>query len=67
MVEAVQEIDRIDPHRCRAHVRDSYSPSIMAANYERLYEQLVERPFWEKSPAAEKSRRPAADATAAVA
>lgn len=44
MVEAVQDIGRIDPDRCRAHVREHFAPAVMAAAYERVYESLVGRP-----------------------
>jgi glycosyltransferase involved in cell wall biosynthesis len=44
MAEAVGLISTIDRTACRAHVEHRYSPPIMADNYLRIYERLVERP-----------------------
>ncbi|MHB8376370.1 MAG: glycosyltransferase family 4 protein [Dehalococcoidia bacterium] len=41
MADAVSEVRRIDPHACREHVREHFSPATMAANYVRVYERLV--------------------------
>ena len=42
MAEAVREIGRIEPARCRDHVRANFSPEMMAQGYEHLYETLAE-------------------------
>jgi glycosyltransferase involved in cell wall biosynthesis len=44
MVEAVQQIGRIDPAACRAHVQEHFSPAKMATAYVRVYERLLGRP-----------------------
>ncbi|MBF6599092.1 MAG: glycosyltransferase family 4 protein [Dehalococcoidia bacterium] len=41
MVDAVRAIDTIDPYACRDHVRQHFSPAIMAARYVHVYEQIV--------------------------
>jgi len=41
MVEAVEDVWRIDPAQCRAHVRANFSQETMAMEYERLYETLA--------------------------
>ncbi len=41
MVEAVQQIGLIDPAACREHVRTHFSREIMAAQYLRVYEELL--------------------------
>jgi glycosyltransferase involved in cell wall biosynthesis len=41
MADAVSALPSIDPHRCRQHVADNFSPHIMAANYLGLYEELL--------------------------
>lgn len=43
MVEAVPMVRTIDPRACRDHVRAHFSPEIMAGNYVRLYEGIVDR------------------------
>jgi glycosyltransferase involved in cell wall biosynthesis len=43
MVEAVKQVGRIDPAACREHVRARFTPSIMAGNYLRVYEELAAR------------------------
>jgi len=43
MVEAVSMVGAIDPRACREHVRARFSPEIMARNYVRLYEEIVDR------------------------
>ncbi len=44
MAEAVQEVHKIDPHACRQHVYDHFSPEKMTAEYVRIYEELAGRP-----------------------
>ncbi len=44
MVEAVSQAGAIDRATCRAHVERHFSPQIMAQNYLRVYERLLERP-----------------------
>ena len=44
MVDAVRQIDTIDPHACREHVRARFTPSIMANRYLQVYEELLGRP-----------------------
>jgi glycosyltransferase involved in cell wall biosynthesis len=41
MVEAVGRLDELDPARCRAEAERRFSPSAMAAAYERVYDQLL--------------------------
>jgi glycosyltransferase involved in cell wall biosynthesis len=41
MAEAVGEVGRIDPARCRAHVAKHFAPSAMAGEYVRLYETML--------------------------
>jgi len=41
MVEAVGRVDEIEPRRCRQHVREHFSPQIMASAYLRVYERLL--------------------------
>ena len=43
MVDAIPLIPSIDPYRCRAHVVENFAPHIMAANYLRLYDDLLGR------------------------
>jgi glycosyltransferase involved in cell wall biosynthesis len=47
MVDAVRDIDRIDPRECRAHVARHFSPMQMTEGYLRIYERLLDRPEWE--------------------
>lgn len=42
MADAVDEVRRIDPYRCRAHVTVNFSPKVMAARYEQVYERILE-------------------------
>jgi glycosyltransferase involved in cell wall biosynthesis len=69
MAEAVHEVDMIDPARCREHVRERFSPGIMAAEYVRLYEELADRRRWSKGMVLEGAtpRLPAAGPAPAVA
>jgi glycosyltransferase involved in cell wall biosynthesis len=56
MVDAVSQVPAIDPHRCRAHVAESFAPHIMAANYLRLYERLLAgEPVHAARPAAHRA------------
>jgi glycosyltransferase involved in cell wall biosynthesis len=41
MVEAVRDIDQIDPRRCRQVVEDRFAPDKMADGYERAYQQIL--------------------------
>ena len=41
MAEAVGEVGRIDPARCRAHVAKHFAPATMAREYVRLYETML--------------------------
>jgi glycosyltransferase involved in cell wall biosynthesis len=41
MVEAVRQVDGIDPARCRAHVAKHFAPATMAREYLRLYETML--------------------------
>lgn len=41
MVDAVERLEGIDPHRCRSQVADRFSGIKMVSGYERLYEQIV--------------------------
>lgn len=44
MADAVAAVSDIDPQRCRQHVRQHFSPEIMAGAYVELYERLLDRP-----------------------
>lgn len=69
MVEAVQDIHKIEPRRCREHVAARFSPQIMAAAYLEVFEQVIDLPraasriTVEAAPAGSKD----ADKTLAVA
>jgi glycosyltransferase involved in cell wall biosynthesis len=41
LVEAVGRIDQIDRAACRADAERRFSPAVMAAHYERVYDQLL--------------------------
>lgn len=43
MVEAVRNVDRIDPARCRQHVSDRFSPQVMAECYLASYRTILDR------------------------
>ena len=43
MVEAVRNVDRIDPARCRQHVSDRFSPQVMAERYLASYRTILDR------------------------
>jgi len=38
---AIDEVDRIDPDRCRQEVLDRFTPQAMAAGYERVYRRVL--------------------------
>jgi glycosyltransferase involved in cell wall biosynthesis len=44
MADAVADVGRIDPARCREHVARNFSPEIMTDGYLRVYDELLERP-----------------------
>ena len=41
MAEAVRMVDRIDPRACRARVEERFSPSVIVAGYERVFERVL--------------------------
>lgn len=41
MVKAVGQLDRIDPHRCRQHVKDNFDVPRMVEGYLDLYERVL--------------------------
>ena len=43
MVAAVGKVERIDPGRCRQHVLQHFSPSIMAERYIAIYSAMLDR------------------------
>jgi glycosyltransferase involved in cell wall biosynthesis len=43
LVDAVARLDQIDRRQCRAEAERRFSPSAMAAAYERVYARLLER------------------------
>lgn len=43
MVDAIADVPRIDPAVCRRHVQQRFSPSIMTANYLRVYDAILNR------------------------
>lgn len=43
MIAAVRSVDRIDPEDCRAHVKENFSITGMAAKYAALYRWIVEK------------------------
>jgi glycosyltransferase involved in cell wall biosynthesis len=43
LVDAVKRVDRLDRRECRREVKERFSASRMATDYERVYRQLVER------------------------
>jgi glycosyltransferase involved in cell wall biosynthesis len=67
MAEAVGVVGMIDPHRCRAHVRERFAPGIMAGEYVRLYEELASRPRWTRTILLEGPKPPAQKSPSAVA
>lgn len=46
MVEAIKNIDKIDPLKCRKHVEDNFSRLKMAENYVRLYQRILNNDEW---------------------
>jgi glycosyltransferase involved in cell wall biosynthesis len=42
MVQAVLQVDRIDPKRCRQHVAENFDVPLMADSYIALYERVLE-------------------------
>ena len=42
LVDAVKRVDRLDRRECRREVEERFSASRMAADYERVYSQLIE-------------------------
>ncbi|MCK5283281.1 MAG: glycosyltransferase family 4 protein [Nanoarchaeota archaeon] len=42
MIEAVKQVDSIDPGICRKHVQDNFSIISMAQEYSKLYQSIVE-------------------------
>jgi len=44
MVEAVRDVSRIDPYRCREHVQANFGPEAMAQAYVDIYEELTGKP-----------------------
>jgi len=67
MAAAVGRLDIIDPARCREHVRQHFSPAIMAENYERVYEAVLDMPRLSPSMAPTTALLPVARDGAAVA
>lgn len=43
MVARVEQLDRIDPLECRAHVERNFGADKMVAGYERVFEQILTR------------------------
>jgi glycosyltransferase involved in cell wall biosynthesis len=43
LVDALRRVGDIDPAACRADARARFAPEVMAASYERLYAEVVER------------------------
>ena len=43
MVEAVGKVERIDPARCRQHVLDRFSPSVMVDRYLAIYRTILDQ------------------------
>ena len=43
LVEAVKNIDRIDRNACRKHVEENFTVKKMVDNYERVYNQLINK------------------------
>ena len=46
MIEAIKNIDKIDPLKCRKHVEDNFSRIKMAKNYEKLYYKTIKGEEW---------------------
>ena len=43
MVDALAEADRLEPAECRRYVEENFSPARMVADYEAVYQSVVER------------------------
>ncbi len=41
MVEALEAVGSLSRARCRGHVEENFSPSVMAAGYEAVYQSVV--------------------------
>lgn len=46
MVEAIKNLDKIDPLKCRKHVEDNFSRLKMAKEYVKLYERILNNDEW---------------------
>jgi glycosyltransferase involved in cell wall biosynthesis len=46
MVDAIKNIDKIYPSKCRKHVEDNFSRIKMAKNYENLYRYIISGNEW---------------------
>jgi len=44
LVDAVKRVDRLDRRECRREVKERFSVARMAADYERVYRQIIETP-----------------------
>jgi glycosyltransferase involved in cell wall biosynthesis len=42
LVDAVKRVHRLDRRECRREVKERFSASRMATDYERVYRQLIE-------------------------
>jgi glycosyltransferase involved in cell wall biosynthesis len=41
LVEALRELDQIDPRACRQHVEDNFGPDRMVSGYEQVYRDCL--------------------------
>lgn len=58
---AIDAVDTIDPALCRAEVLDRFTPDVMAAGYEKVYRDVVERALaGTRTPSRRAGMRPAA-------
>lgn len=46
MVDAIKNIDKIDPFKCRKHIEDNFSRLKMAREYEKLYQKMMKGEDW---------------------
>lgn len=46
MIEAIKNIDKIDPFKCRKHVEDNFSRLKMAEQYLKLYRSIIDGDEW---------------------
>jgi hypothetical protein len=37
LVDALKQLDAIDPHACRRHVEENFAPEKMVTGYEQVY------------------------------